>query len=216
VVKGGIAFFYGPHSLLPKKPNNPTQCTSDNTMTFPQHLFRRHVANRNRDENDNPTNSNANNVDGNMNESNSSTNTNNEPTTTIEDGSTTTNDDGEQELVVQIPTAPHLLPQSSLTFIPPSPHATEHRRQAILAEVERVQRANFIHFALLCLVPTSLLLIVIAAIVSEDGECSGADGVTVCEREERSFVNAFTTRCVCDAVMSVMVQEEGEDGDGLF
>ena len=92
--------------------------------------------------------------------------------------------------------------------------------------MERVQRANFIHFALLCLVPTSLLLIVIAAIISEDGECnvSGEDGVTVCERESRSFVNAFTTRCVCDAVRSVVnvdagtTVEDGEDGGsgGLF
>jgi len=84
------------------------------------------------------------------------------------------------------------------------------RREAIRKEVERVQRANAIHFALLCLVPTSLLLIVIAAIVSEDSECSG-DGLTVCEREPRSFVNAFTTRCICDAVRTVV--SGGEDGD---
>lgn len=67
----------------------------------------------------------------------------------------------------------------------------------------------------------------IAAIISEDGECnvSGEDGVTVCERESRSFVNAFTTRCVCDAVRSVGNSdatatniEDGEDGGsgGLF
>ncbi len=84
------------------------------------------------------------------------------------------------------------------------------RREAIRKEVERVQRTNAIHFALLCLVPTSLLLIVIAAIVSEDSECTG-DGLTVCEREPRSFVNAFTTRCICDAVRTVV--SGGDDGD---
>lgn len=89
------------------------------------------------------------------------------------------------------------------------------RREAIRTEVERMQRNNCIHFAVLCLVPTSLLLIVMAAILSEDGECSG-DGLTVCEREPRTFVNAFTTRCICDAVGSVasmmMTQDNVVDG----
>ncbi len=69
-------------------------------------------------------------------------------------------------------------------------------------KVERVQRANFIHFLVLCLVPTALLIIVIAAIVSEDGECGdgAGDEFTICEMEPRSFANAFTTTCICDAV----------------
>jgi hypothetical protein len=90
------------------------------------------------------------------------------------------------------------------------------RREAIRTEVERMQRNNCIHFAVLCLVPTSLLLIVLAAILSEDGECSG-DGLTVCEREPRTFVNAFTTRCICDAVGSVasmIIQDNGDGGVG--
>lgn len=89
------------------------------------------------------------------------------------------------------------------------------RREAIRTEVERMQRNNCIHFAVLCLVPTSLLLIVVAAILSEDGECSG-DGLTVCEREPRTFVNAFTTRCICDAVGSVasMMIQDNIDGRG--
>ena len=90
------------------------------------------------------------------------------------------------------------------------------RREAIRTEVERMQRNNCIHFAVLCLVPTSLLLIVVAAILSEDGECSG-DGLTVCEREPRTFVNAFTTRCICDAVGSVasmIIQDNVDDGGG--
>ena len=90
------------------------------------------------------------------------------------------------------------------------------RREAIRTEVERMQRNNCIHFAVLCLVPTSLLLIVVAAILSEDGECSG-DGLTACEREPRTFVNAFTTRCICDAVGSVasmMIQDNIDGGGG--
>ena len=78
------------------------------------------------------------------------------------------------------------------------------RRAAIRTEIERMQRSNFIHFVVLCLVPTSLLLIVVAAILSEDGECE-ADGLTNCEREPRTFVNAFTTRCICEAVGSVIL-----------
>ena len=81
------------------------------------------------------------------------------------------------------------------------------RRNTIRTEIERMQRSNFIHFVVLCLVPTSLLLIVIAAILSEDGECE-ADGLTNCEREPRTFVNAFTTRCICEAVGSVLVKVE--------
>lgn len=89
------------------------------------------------------------------------------------------------------------------------------RREAIRVEIERMQRANFMHFVVLCLVPTSLLLIVIAAVLTEDGECSG-DGLTVCEREPRTFVNAFTTRCICEAVGSAFVDGRGvgEDVDG--
>ena len=62
---------------------------------------------------------------------------------------------------------------------------------------------------MLCLVPTALLVIVIAAIVSYDGGCggSGGDELTACEMEPRSFANAFTTTCICDAVRIA----EGED-----
>jgi len=86
------------------------------------------------------------------------------------------------------------------------------RREAIRTEIELMQHSNFIHFVVLCLVPTSLLLIVIAAILSEDGECS-AEGLTVCEREPRTFVNAFTSRCICEAVGGVLMNVVG-DGDG--
>ena len=78
-------------------------------------------------------------------------------------------------------------------------------------QVERVQRANFIHFLVLCLVPTALLIIVVAAIVSKDSDC-GTVGLTTCEMEPRSFTNAFTSACICDAVrITSSVTEEDED-----
>jgi hypothetical protein len=179
-------------------------------MAFPQHLFRRHATNRNRDTNIDDDNAAANAaavIDDPVNGDASSNNNDIEASR-----------DDDNILIVPIPNhhAPHLLPQANLTFLPQQ--TLQQRRAAILAEVERVQRANFIHFALLCLVPTSLLLIVVAAIISEDGDCSGVEGVTVCEREERTFVNAFTTRCVCDAVRSgaAVVNQGEESGGGLF
>merc|ERR1712157_333671 len=74
------------------------------------------------------------------------------------------------------------------------------RRSMIQSEVERVQRTNFCHFALLCLVPTSLLLIVVITVLGEGDTCGNTNPFTKCFQESRSFVNAFTSRCVCDAV----------------
>ena len=79
-----------------------------------------------------------------------------------------------------------------------SPEMQERRRNVLLRELQRVQRASFIHFMILCLIPTSLLFIVIATVLGEDEECSSA--ATACEKEPRTFINAFTTRCVCDAI----------------
>ena len=127
-------------------------------------------------------------------------------------------DEEEQELIVRIPInnpsnsdAPlvHHLPSTW----EPTEQSTALRRDVIRREVLRIQRANFVHFVVLCLVPTTLLLIVVAAIISEDGECSG-DELTICEREPRSFVNAFTSRCICDAVKMLAEDVEGVGGDG--
>lgn len=79
-----------------------------------------------------------------------------------------------------------------------SPEMRERRRNILLRELQRVQRASFIHFIILCLIPTSLLIIVIATVIGEDEDCESA--ATTCWKEERTFVNAFTTRCVCDAI----------------
>lgn len=78
------------------------------------------------------------------------------------------------------------------------PELEERRRNVLIRELRRVQRSSFLHFALLCLIPTALLVIVIATVVGEDQECP--NDVTYCELEPRSFVNAFTTRCICDPI----------------
>ena len=128
----------------------------------------------------------------------------------------TSNNDEEQELIVQVPqnSNNNILGGGAQFTIPPvwepSEEATAQRRRALHQEVERIQRANFLHFMVLCLVPTTLLIIVIAAILSEDGECNGdVDGLTVCQREPRSFVNAFTSRKV--RVSIVLSCERYED-----
>ena len=81
---------------------------------------------------------------------------------------------------------------------PDSPEMEERRRSVLLRELQRVQRASFIHFMILCLIPTSLLFIVIATVLGEDESCESA--ATTCMKEPRTFINAFTTRCVCEAI----------------
>jgi hypothetical protein len=83
------------------------------------------------------------------------------------------------------------------------PEMEERRRNVLLGELRRVQRASFIHFVLLCLIPTALLIIVVATVVGDEEDC--VSEATFCELEPRTFVNAFTTRCVCD---SIPVQRE--------
>jgi len=78
------------------------------------------------------------------------------------------------------------------------PEMEERRRNVLLRELQRVQRASFIHFILLCLIPTSLLFIVVATVLGEDETCESA--ATTCATEPRTFINAFTTRCICDAI----------------
>jgi hypothetical protein len=78
------------------------------------------------------------------------------------------------------------------------PEMEERRRTVLLGELKRVQRASFIHFVLLCLIPTALLIIVIATVVGDEDACESE--ATFCELEPRTFVNAFTTRCVCDSI----------------
>ena len=86
-----------------------------------------------------------------------------------------------------------------------SPEMEERRRNILLRELQRVQRASFIHFLILCLIPTSLLFIVIATVVGENETCDSA--ATKCAKEARTFINAFTTRCVCDAITVTSVNQ---------
>jgi hypothetical protein len=68
-----------------------------------------------------------------------------------------------------------------------SPEIQERRRIVLLRELQRVQRASFIHFMILCLIPTSLLFIVIATVLGEDEECESA--ATTCAKEPRTFIS---------------------------
>lgn len=78
------------------------------------------------------------------------------------------------------------------------PEMEDRRRNILVSELQRVQRSSFIHFIILCLIPTALMLVVVATILSEEDDCSSV--ATTCIKEERAFVNAFTTRCICDAI----------------
>lgn len=87
----------------------------------------------------------------------------------------------------------------------------ERRRGMLLRELNRVQRANFIHFCLLFLMPTGLLLVVLLSAFTDKGadECGksgimgdddgGEDNLANCYLEPRTFMNAFASRCICDA-----------------
>lgn len=78
------------------------------------------------------------------------------------------------------------------------PEMEERRRAILLRELQRTQRVSCCHFVLLCSVPVILLIIVLAAVLGQHDECTS--DVTYCEFEERTFTNAFTTRCVCDPI----------------
>ena len=86
------------------------------------------------------------------------------------------------------------------------PEMEERRRNVLLRELRRVQRASFLHFCILCLIPTVLLLVVIGTVLGDEEDCES--DATFCELEPRTFINAFTTRCVCDAI-PVDREEEG-------
>ena len=82
-----------------------------------------------------------------------------------------------------------------------SPGMEDRRRNVLLRELTRVQRASFIQFLILCLIPTSLLFVVIATVLGDDEDCESE--ATECAKEARTFINAFTTRCVCDAILII-------------
>mmetsp|Transcript_7370 Transcript_7370/g.10539 ORF Transcript_7370/g.10539 Transcript_7370/m.10539 type:complete len:180 (+) Transcript_7370:33-572(+) len=75
----------------------------------------------------------------------------------------------------------------------------QRRREVLTRDLRRLQRANFINFLVLCSVPVILLFIVLINVVTDIGECSGSVGI-VCKSEPRAFMNAFTSRCLCEAI----------------
>jgi len=76
------------------------------------------------------------------------------------------------------------------------------------------------------MIPTALLLIVIVAIMSERGECGSSSTTSLgdnnnnnssnnlsiqCYREPRTFVNAFTSTCICNAIRVVLDADADEE-----
>jgi len=79
-----------------------------------------------------------------------------------------------------------------------APEIEQRRRTILLQELRRVQRSSFIQFFVLCLFPTILLFVVIGAIFSEVEDCNSES--SYCYMEPRTFMNAFTTRCICESL----------------
>ncbi|CAJ1969302.1 unnamed protein product [Cylindrotheca closterium] len=107
-------------------------------------------------------------------------------------------DDDDDETVIVLDRQNAMDSTSALWAEQDSPELEERRRSILLRELQRVQRASFVHFLILCLIPTSLLLIVVITVLRDDDLCEST--ATLCEEEPRTFINAFTTRCVCNAI----------------
>jgi hypothetical protein len=78
------------------------------------------------------------------------------------------------------------------------PEMEQLRRTVLLRELKRAQRTYFWQFAMLCIIPVVLLLVVIVTTVGSVGQCVST--VTLCSLEPRTLGNAFTSRCVCGPV----------------
>jgi hypothetical protein len=79
-----------------------------------------------------------------------------------------------------------------------TPEMQERRRNVLRREMQREQRSSFVHVSLLCMIPTAFLIAVIVAVAAGGEECGSE--MTTCYQEPRSFMNAFTSRCLCVAV----------------
>lgn len=118
--------------------------------------------------------------------------------TESENRSVAENSDDDDETVIILDRQNAMDSPAALWAEQDSPELEERRRSILLRELQRVQRASFVHFLVLCLIPTSLLLIVVITVLREDDLCESS--ATLCEEEARTFINAFTTRCVCNAI----------------
>ena len=74
----------------------------------------------------------------------------------------------------------------------------ERRRESLTQELNRVQRSNFISFSLLCMIPIVLIGLILMNSFRSDGDCLGYE-TAKCERNTRSFLNAFGNKCFCYA-----------------
>jgi hypothetical protein len=74
----------------------------------------------------------------------------------------------------------------------------ERRRAILIQELKRVQRTSCIQFSILCLLPILLFAAMAIAVLGQDETCEST--ITECALEPRTFVNAFTTRCVCQPI----------------
>jgi hypothetical protein len=98
------------------------------------------------------------------------------------------------------------------------------RRNEMVQELRVVERSSFRLFLMILVVPVVLLVVAVAAVVSDDVDCSGmaaqqtsgsgtasemgnsstqqpgAAGGASCWNDQRTFRNAFSTRCICDSV----------------
>lgn len=89
--------------------------------------------------------------------------------------------------------------EGGLSWIEQSgPEMEERRRNVLIRELERVQRASFFQFAILCIIPSVLLVIVIANVVGNEASC--VSEASFCQLERRTFINAFTSQCICDSI----------------
>jgi hypothetical protein len=79
------------------------------------------------------------------------------------------------------------------------PEMEERRRRILLRELKRIQRDSFIRFAVMCIIPLVLLVVVLATISNANKEPCESD-IVFCQLEPRSFSNVFTSRCVCDPI----------------
>ena len=75
----------------------------------------------------------------------------------------------------------------------------QQRRSQLNVELVRIQRQNFMHFGILCLLPLLMLALVLISSFSQKGTCESVDNYE-CLLEGRAFMNAFVSRCLCSSV----------------
>ena len=78
----------------------------------------------------------------------------------------------------------------------------ERRRQTLSIELRQVQRKHFFQFVILCVVPMTMigLTILFHSFHDNTDMCEEyGNGSVICERERRTFLNYFGSKCFCNA-----------------